>query len=135
MALIRASLGCLPLSISLNRYNSPTDKINFLVILMSYLVSVKWANRLTVAHVTLTIIFSVFLLIVWAVTVGLFTYHDRLTTSSDLWSRSCANSKSNVENSGDVNWGRFCIEQVHLVIPIDLMKGVGANLRVPQHWV
>ena len=80
-----------------------------LVILLSYLKSVKWANRFAVAHGTLSISTALFLLVFWAISVGLFNIHDKSSTP-DLWSWSCHHK----DDTGNypLSWGQFCTEQV-----------------------
>jgi hypothetical protein len=79
------------------------------VILLSYFKSVKWANRLAVAHTSLTIGASIFLLVFWAISVGIFNVHSKSSTS-DLWSWSC--EKADDTEKYVINWGQYCLEQV-----------------------
>jgi len=79
------------------------------VVLLSYLKSVQWANRFNIAHATITISVSVFLIIMWAISIGIFNYHDQSATP-DLWSRACHQRDAGTPN-GAVNWGQYCIEQ------------------------
>lgn len=90
-----------------------------IVVLISYLQSVKWANRLAAMHGALSIGASIFLLIIWAISVGIFNIHDHSSTTSDLWSWSCNEAESS-EYQG-VNWSQYCLEQVCLTfVPPDL---------------
>jgi hypothetical protein len=79
------------------------------VILLSYLRSVKWANRLAVVHGTLTIAGSLALLIAWAISVGIFKIHDKDNHESDLWSWACAHSTA---THPSIDWKQVCMEQV-----------------------
>jgi hypothetical protein len=80
-----------------------------LVILLSYFKSVKWANRLAIAHTSITIGASIFLLVFWAISVGVFNVHSKSSTS-DLWSWSC--DKADDTEKYSINWGQYCLEQV-----------------------
>jgi hypothetical protein len=84
------------------------------VILLSYLVSVRWANRLAGMHSALSIAASIFLLIAWGVSVGFFNAHDHNENESDMWSWSCQTKGSDGTSYGGINWGQFCLEQVLL---------------------
>jgi hypothetical protein len=79
------------------------------VVLLSYFKSVQWANRFNIAHATITISVSVFLIIMWGISIGIFNYHDQ-RASPDLWSRACHQRDAGTPN-GAVNWGQYCIEQ------------------------
>jgi hypothetical protein len=87
----------------------PPNSVLIEVVLLSYLVAVRWANRLAIVHTSLTIGTAVFMIILWAISVGLFNRHDQMTTESDLWSWACHHTD---QESPHVNWGQFCIEQV-----------------------
>jgi hypothetical protein len=95
-----------------------------LAILLSYLKSVKWANRLTVLHTTMTVIGSLALLISWAISVGLFKFHDHEIENGDpdLWSWACAQRSA---AHPAVDWEQVCIEQVH-PMSINLTCRIGA---------
>src|ERR1700735_4690182 len=100
-------LRCFCLCSSLSRYVRTSTLT--LVVLLSYFKSVQWANRFNIAHATITISVSVFLIIMWAISIGIFNYHDQSATP-DLWSRACHQRDAGIPN-GAVNWGQYCIEQ------------------------
>jgi len=80
-----------------------------IIILLSYLKSIRWANRLAVAHATISVAAGLFLLFFWALSVGIFNVHDKSGTP-DLWSHSCT-QKTAGQNSSQVNWSQMCLEQ------------------------
>jgi hypothetical protein len=75
---------------------------------------VKWANRLTVVHTSVTLTGSIILLISWGISAGLFKFHDHEIENGepDLWSWACAH-RSTVNPT--VDYGQVCIEQVNLI--------------------
>jgi len=88
-----------------------------IVVLLSYFRSIKFANRLAVFHTTFNIAVSLALLLMWVISVSLFSMHDQKAGESDLWSWSCAKANDNASTI-HVNWGQYCIEQVPPALPI-----------------
>jgi hypothetical protein len=88
------------------------------VILLSYIKSVKWANRMTVVHASVTIGASIFLLVFWSISVGIFNIHSKSSTP-DLWSWSCNEAESDSDDTDTedyaIDWGQYCHEQVTLL--------------------
>ena len=108
----------------------PTTESNFadkLVILISYIASVKWANRLAVVHVSLAVGTSIFLMVVWGASVGLFNMHKSMSGSTDIWSWSCQVAKEDGAVYAGVNWAQFCKEQVSQLLRFVLMNRLGAR--------
>jgi len=97
------------LSIGLSTYSPLSNRP---VVLISYIGSVKWANRLATAHASLTIGTSIFLMVVWGASVGIFNIHKQASGSTDLWSWSCQVEKEDGAAYGGVNWAQFCKMQV-----------------------
>jgi len=89
-----------------------SDCFDELVILISYIASVKWANRLATVHASVTVGTSIFLMVVWGVSVGLFNMHKQMSGSSDMWSWSCQVAKEDDSTYAGVNWAQFCKEHV-----------------------
>ena len=104
-------VGCgLYLSNSKFKYFFLYDTTDGIVMILSYLKSVRWANTFAVAEITLLISSSVFLFGIWV--IGAILFHNRQVPAfnvPNIWSWSC-----NHEDSSDdvVNFNQICLTQV-----------------------
>jgi len=77
-------------------------------VLLSYLKSVKWANRLAGVHATIMITASVVSLGIWAISAGLFHKQATGFNVPSIWSWSC-NHKGSSNTS--INFNQICLTQ------------------------
>lgn len=87
----------------------PPNRLIALVVLLSYLKSVKLANRLAAVNATIMITASVVALGIWAISAGLFHKQETGFNVPNIWSWAC-NHKTSSDSS--VNFNQICLTQV-----------------------
>ena len=88
--------------------------------LMAYFWGTKVANRWNIARVTLSVIFIIFSIVMWAIAIFALQSTSSFdgTGSQSLWSATCDSTEEQHELFGHiVNFRQFCLMQVHSLKP------------------